>query len=448
MIRADLSALAPPPGGERAAAKGGLDGKGDAEGRGRAGLGALFGAALDGVGERAREGGRPAADDATAREGTDESPARKADDGALRSLFAAEGSLPIRPGALALQARAEARGTPAEGEPEAPTGRDGAPSPDGGEGADAARDPASLLAALAGITVRGDAGRAALAAPAAPGDGLARGGAAVAAARAQAEAARAGDPAADGTADARDVPASRGRALFPGGADLALATKPEPSVGMALKATVVSQATHLPPALGTANLAAIVDGASALLGEGRGEGSGRAGLAFPPDLAAAGAQASLSAKPVKVLTVQLQPISLGTVTIALRLTADGVAMEITAADAKAAAMLRADEKLIVDAVRRTGLAGEVVAIHTADAQRAAPQAQAGSGGDPAGRGDGQAGGQASGGSAGGQARGETRGEGGRPGPESFTLERRSDDDAAPNAAHPRRGGDAGGGVYL
>jgi hypothetical protein len=35
---------------------------------------------------------------------------------------------------------------------------------------------------------------------------------------------------------------------------------------------------------------------------------------------------------VKVLTVQLQPVSLGVVTIALRLTADGVAMEITAAD--------------------------------------------------------------------------------------------------------------------
>ncbi|MGP9822837.1 flagellar hook-length control protein FliK, partial [Salinarimonas sp. NSM] len=193
---------------------------------------------------------------------------------------------------------------------------------------------------------------------------------------------------AEPTADGAEPSVSRGRALFPESAGLALATKPEPSVGMALKATVVSQATHLPPALGTANLAAIVESATALLGEGRGEGAGRGSLAFPPDLAAAGAQASLSAKPVKVLTVQLQPISLGTVTIALRLTADGVAMEITAADARAAAMLRADEKLIVDAVRRTGLAGEIVAIHTADSPRAAPQAQAASSGDPAARGDG------------------------------------------------------------
>ena len=79
--------------------------------------------------------------------------------------------------------------------------------------------------------------------------------------------------------------------------------------------------------------------------------------------------------------------------------ADGVAMEITAADAKAAAMLRADEKLIVDAVRRTGLAGEIVAIHTADAPRAASQAHAG--GDPAAQGNGQASAHANGGSAGG-----------------------------------------------
>ena len=47
---------------------------------------------------------------------------------------------------------------------------------------------------------------------------------------------------------------------------------------MALKATVVSQATHLPPALGAANLAALVDAAASLLSEG--EPKGRASLAF------------------------------------------------------------------------------------------------------------------------------------------------------------------------
>ncbi|WP_029031677.1 flagellar hook-length control protein FliK [Salinarimonas rosea] len=443
MIRADLSALVQPRGGERAAGKGGLDGQDGAGGAGKggSGLGALFGAALDDVGGRAREGDRPAAEGAAAREGADDGPARRQDDGALRSLFAGKASLPIRPGALALQAQGEAQGVPPEDGPDGQGGHDGDPPPEGDAGADAARDPGSPLAVLAAIAVGAGAGRPSSAAPAGPGDGSARGGAALAAARAQADAARAGDPSADGMPDAADAPVSRARALFPESADLALATKPEPSVGMALKATVVSQATHLPPALGTANLAAVVEGATALLGEGRGEGSGRANLAFHPDLAAAGAQASLSAKPVKVLTVQLQPISLGTVTIALRLTADGVAMEITAADAKAAAMLRADEKLIVDAVRRTGLAGEIVAIHTADAPRAASQAHAG--GDPAAQGNGQASAHANGGSAGGHARGES----GRPGPESFTLERRSDDDA-PSAPGPRRGGDADGGVYL
>lgn len=186
----------------------------------------------------------------------------------------------------------------------------------------------------------------------------------------------AGAEGAQGDADADPLSAERTPRRLPASSafaserDLHLSTRIEATPGQALKATVVSQATHLPPALGAQNLQAIVDGALSLLSEP--DAPGRGALAFERHLAATGTLAK-GAAPVKVLTVQLQPVSLGTVTIALRMTADGVAMEITAADAKAAAMLRQDEARIVDAVRRSGIAGEVVAIHTSSETGAGPR---------------------------------------------------------------------------
>jgi chemotaxis protein MotD len=428
MIPADLTALVQSRGGERAAGKGG-------DGAALGGLGALFDAALDGLAGRAdaearRGGGRaggdsPAAEGEGVGEGRNPAP-RAAPD--LRALAAAfERALPIRPGALALQGRPEPErsdgATTDEAEPpQADEPREAPPT----EGAE------SLLAVLAG----GTRGRPAVESPTVAKPGSASQPARLAAPLSgEPVEAAAGD--ADSAGEAPDAPAPRSRAdaFLPSRSDLALATRPEPSVGMALKATVVSQATHLPPALGAGNLAAVVDAATSLLAEG--EPGSRATLAFPPDLAGTGA--ATKAQPVKVLTVQLQPVSLGTVTIALRMTADGVAMEITAADAKAAALLRQDEKLIVDAVRRSGLAGEVVAIHTADAPRASAQAPAG--GDPAqahgqGAGDGQA-----------RSGGENGRGGGRGTQPEFSLERRSDD--GPQSAHgSQRGADPDGGVYL
>lgn len=407
MIPADLSALAPRGG------KGSADGKGSAEGTGANGLGALFGDALAGLAGR-REG--PDGRGAERPEPGDGSATRAGGEPAFRSLAAAlERALPIRAGALALQGRLDPQ---AEPEPSA-------------EDAEASAQPVAdaaerLLATLAG----------AAAAPAVAKVASAKVAETPAAARAPAALPGAGDG--DAPADGHDLPApaARGAAFMPGSADLSLATRPEPSVGMALKATVVSQATHLPPALGAANLAALVDAAAALLSEG--EPKGRASIAFAPDLGASAAAAR--ARPVKVLTVQLQPVSLGVVTIALRLTADGVAMEITAADPKAAALLRRDETLIVDAVRRSGLAGEVVAIHTADGARAANAAQSG-GSDQAASGQAQAGE--------GQARhGGESGRGGERGrPADFSLERRSDDDQ-PSHEGGARGAARGDGVYL
>lgn len=409
MIPADLTALAPRGG------KGSGDGERSAEGTGANGLGALFGEALDGLaGRRKGLDGRGA----ERLEPEDGSANRAGAEPAFRSLAAAlERALPIRAGALALLGRVDPQAEPEPSAGDADASAE--PAPDAAE---------RLLATLAGAT----------AAPAVAKVASAKAAESPAAARAPAALPGAGDGDGDAPLDGPDTsaPPSRGAAFALASAELALATKPEPSVGMALKATVVSQATHLPPALGAANLAALVDAAASLVAEG--EPGGRASLAFPPDLAAAGAAAK--AQPVKVLTIQLQPVSLGTVTIALRMTADGVALEITAADPKAAALLRRDETLIVDAVRRSGVAGEVVAIHTAEGARTANPAQSG-GADPAGNGQAQAGdGQAKHGGEGG--RGAERG-----GQQEFSLERRSDDDQ-PSLDGGARGAARGDGVYL
>lgn len=314
------------------------------------------GSARQALGERLPEGraNGPAIDGAAEAEGDEER---------LASLLRERPrSMPIRPGALAFAAP--------------PPKADGEETLSGDE-------PAQMLLAALGAA-RGQVSRET------------REGAPNAARTGDAAAGTRGADGADGDADADPLSAERTPRRLPTSSafaserDLHLSTRIEATPGQALKATVVSQATHLPPALGAQNLQAVVDGALSLLSEP--DAPGRGALAFERHLAATGTLAK-GAAPVKVLTVQLQPVSLGNVTIALRMTADGVAMEITAADAKAAAMLRQDEGRIIDAVRRSGIAGEVVAIHTAGETSAGPRgtgesaagaqggAQAGQGGE-------------------------------------------------------------------
>ncbi|KAA2237377.1 flagellar hook-length control protein FliK [Salinarimonas soli] len=165
--------------------------------------------------------------------------------------------------------------------------------------------------------------------------------------------------------------------LMRGTADLALAVKA--SAGEApMKATVLSQATFFAPALGAANVQAIADAVS-------GAAPDRAPLHFAPTLASTDPLARGSASPVKVLTVQLEPISLGKVTLAIRLTADGVRVDVTAADPSVVPLLNQDKDLITDAIRRSGVVPDVVTIQAGEppARLHAPGVQAPSGGDGA-----------------------------------------------------------------
>lgn len=346
MTTIDMSALVQPRSGGGGLAKGGNGGEeggdvfdGALRDLAQRGRGRDPGAARLPLGERLPEGRAGGL-------GADGAAEADAEEQRLASLLRERPrSMPIRPGALAFAAPP--------------------PIADADETL-AADEPAQMLLAALGAA-RGQVPRDAREGA----SNAARGGdAAVGARGAAVEAGAEGDAEADPLSAERTPRRLPTSSAFASERDLHLSTRIEATPGQALKATVVSQATHLPPALGAQNLQAVVDGALSLLSEP--DAPGRGALAFERHLAATGTLAK-GAAPVKVLTVQLQPVSLGTVTIALRMTADGVAMEITAADAKAAAMLRQDEGRIIDAVRRSGIAGEVVAIHTAGDSGSGPR---------------------------------------------------------------------------
>lgn len=158
-----------------------------------------------------------------------------------------------------------------------------------------------------------------------------------------------------------DLPGPRGMPpiRFPGAADLSLAVKAPESEGP-MKATVLSQATHFAPVLGAANIQAIADAVTNAAPE-------RAPVAFGSDLASTDPLARGAASPVKMLTIQLEPVSLGKVTLAIRLTGDGLRVDVMAADPKVVPLLNQDKELIMDAIRRSGVVPDVVTIQAGDA---------------------------------------------------------------------------------
>jgi len=141
--------------------------------------------------------------------------------------------------------------------------------------------------------------------------------------------------------------------------DLHLASRAEagPSVQ---KATVVHQATHFAPALGTNNLQAL-SGAIAEMSRELPQGAERA---LPES--ASQQPGARPTGPVKTLTIQLTPISLGKVTIEMRMTGGGMRVDIQVADPKALELVRADRDLLASLVRKTGIAPDTITIQTAD----------------------------------------------------------------------------------
>ncbi|TVR07140.1 MAG: hypothetical protein EA385_13725 [Salinarimonadaceae bacterium] len=75
--------------------------------------------------------------------------------------------------------------------------------------------------------------------------------------------------------------------------------------------------------------------------------------------------------PLRTLTIQLTPISLGKVTVEMRLVDGAMRVDITVADARALEMVRSEREPILALVRNAGVTPESVTIQSAD------QAQAG-----------------------------------------------------------------------
>lgn len=116
-------------------------------------------------------------------------------------------------------------------------------------------------------------------------------------------------------------------------------------------------------ALGLANLQGI---ASAIA-----EAAGESGASRAAAEAAARPEAPRAGGPLRTLTIQLTPISLGKVTVEMRLVDGAMRVEITVADARALEMVRAERDAILALVRGAGVTPEGVTIQSAE------QAQAG-----------------------------------------------------------------------
>jgi hypothetical protein len=154
--------------------------------------------------------------------------------------------------------------------------------------------------------------------------------------------------------------------------DLHLATRAEagPTV---LKASVTHQATHFAPALGAVNVQALSSAVSELGADLR-QGAERAA----PDPASQHPGARPPG-PVKTLTIQLTPVSLGKVTVEMRMIGGTMQVDIQVADPKALEMVRADKDLIMNLVRKAGIVPDTVTIQTADSATASKQNQTGQG---------------------------------------------------------------------
>ncbi|MCC5979877.1 MAG: flagellar hook-length control protein FliK [Salinarimonas sp.] len=162
------------------------------------------------------------------------------------------------------------------------------------------------------------------------------------------------------------------------------------------EARVVSQATHFAPvsqsALGASNMDALAkafDDGAAFMREAGQNGAVRGGEARGGEMRASGFDQTLAgnlrgegarpAGPVKTLTIQLTPVSLGKISVAMHLSDGAMRMEITVADPRALEMVRADKELIGNLIRKSGLSPESITIQSGDPTQAGRQSAGGNG---------------------------------------------------------------------
>ncbi|HMB09345.1 flagellar hook-length control protein FliK, partial [Saliniramus sp.] len=162
------------------------------------------------------------------------------------------------------------------------------------------------------------------------------------------------------------------------------------------EARVVSQATHFAPvsqsALGAGNLDALAkafDEGAAFMREAGPHFTARSGEARGAEMRAGGFDQALAgslrgegarpAGPVKMLTIQLTPVSLGKISVAMHLSDGAMRMEITVSEPRALEMVRADKDLIGNLIRKSGLSPESITIQSGDPAQAGRQHANGNG---------------------------------------------------------------------
>ncbi len=153
------------------------------------------------------------------------------------------------------------------------------------------------------------------------------------------------------------------------------------------EARIVAQATHFAPvsqaALGAGNLDALAkafDEGAAFMREAGQNVQARGGEARGAEMRAGGFDQALAgglrgegarpAGPVKMLTIQLTPVSLGKISVAMHLSDGAMRMEITVSEPRALEMVRADKELIGNLIRKSGLSPESITIQSGDPAQA------------------------------------------------------------------------------
>lgn len=139
-----------------------------------------------------------------------------------------------------------------------------------------------------------------------------------------------------------------------------------------IKVAVLGQQTHFPPANGLSPMRQLADwvaaeanSAAAALSEAAAAGSSGGPIGAMDD-----ARSQALASPVKILNLQLEPESLGSVTIRLRLSGTGLDLQVEAARPETMRLLSADKDLLANKLRSSGYSMDTLVIKVVEQQSA------------------------------------------------------------------------------
>jgi hypothetical protein len=157
------------------------------------------------------------------------------------------------------------------------------------------------------------------------------------------------DPASAGAASV-DLPPDDGEAPAP--------TARNPEAAGPLTVAVTHQETHLPPVMRLSPFQQVIEpirqAATELAASRSTEAIPELDSARPSEIAA----------PTKLLHLELRPVELGTITVKMRLSQNGMEMRIEASRAETATMLDQDKEALREIIRASGYSADAVTVET------------------------------------------------------------------------------------